>query len=194
MLGHVKGERMADELPECFGDPNVHDAKDPECKGGYDPSYTESPDHIRAKCGVFEACGARARAKEAAIKAQNTAARYQQTQNRPSYQQPQSRPVTLSNYSRSASVQAPQPQQQQQPTFVAPQNLQPQQAPVMVPAQMMPVNYGMPSYLSVLEPKRMKKGKKWKSLTHEIGRSMGKSIGHSFAFFFDSVPWSDDDD
>lgn len=86
-----------------------------------------------------------------------------------------------------------QPPSQQQPNFVAPQNLYQQQAPVMMPAQMMPVNYGMPSYLSILEPKRLKKGKKWKSLSYEVGRSMGKSIGHSIAFFFDSVPWDYDD-
>jgi len=63
----------------------------------------------------------------------------------------------------------------------------------MVPAQMMPVNYGMPSYLSVLEPKRMKKGRKWMSLRNEVGRSIGKSVGHSLAHFFDSVTWGDDD-
>jgi hypothetical protein len=59
---------------------------------------------------------------------------------------------------------------------------------------MMPVNYGMPSYLTVLEPKRMKKNKKWKSLSCEVGRSIGKSIGHSIAFFFDSVPWESEEE
>jgi len=176
---------MSDELPDCFGDPKLYDPKCTECRGGYDPSFTEDPGHIRPKCAVFEACGARSRAKLAS----GGLSHYSTVQP----QRPE-RPVTLTGKQGTPGALVPVNQQAQQVQFVHPQNLQPVQAPVMVPAQMMPVNYGVPSYLSVLEPKRLKKGKKWKSLTCEVGRSIGKSVGHSIAFFFDSVPWTGGDD
>lgn len=177
---------MADELPNCFGDLKLYDPKCAECAGGYDPSFTESPSHMRTKCAVFEACGAQVRAKGAADRVK---AAFQPTQ-----PYAPTRTVTLSKGPMPQSVPVQMAQTPQQVQFVSPQNLQPAQAPVMVAAQMMPVNYGMPSYLSALEPKRMKKGKKWQSLTCEVGRSIGKSVGHSIAFFFDSVPWTGGDD
>jgi hypothetical protein len=59
---------------------------------------------------------------------------------------------------------------------------------VMMPAyqQMMPVNYAMPAYLSNPEPNNPDGF--WKMLGVTVFRSMGKSVGHSVAHVFDSVP------
>jgi len=170
----------SEKLPKCFGDGALYDPKCKECAGGYDPSCTDNPGHIREKCGVFEACGAQCRAKTAAAKL----ASY------PSVQQ-QSPVFSGSSVSRQIPVQMSP--QYQRSSFVSYQNPQ-VHTPIASSAQMMPVNYGMPSYLTVLEPKRMKKNKKWKSLSCEVGRSIGKSIGHSIAFFFDSVPWESEEE
>jgi len=171
---------MGETLPKCFGDTDLYDPKNAECAGGYDPSFYEEGSHVRPKCATFEACGSHCRAKNAINRVGGAAA--------------------LTTPSRSVTVlqsnKKGQPQHiaVSQPTFVTAEQLQAQPAPILVANQMMPVNYGMPSYLSVLEPERKKKGKKWKSLTSEVGRSIGKSVGHSIAHFFDSVPWLGNDD
>lgn len=86
-----------------------------------------------------------------------------------------------------AQMQA-QMQQQMQAQLRAMQNqaVQPQMG--MAPygyQQMMPVNYQMPSYLSNPEPNE---GGFWKMFGLTVFRSMGKSMGHSVAYMFDSVP------
>lgn len=48
---------------------------------------------------------------------------------------------------------------------------------------MMPVNYGLPQYLTVREP--VTGGALMKRLGVEVIRSMGKSFGHTIAHFFD---------
>lgn len=172
---------MGEALPKCFGDTELYDPKCAECAGGYDPSFYEDGSHSRPKCATFEGCGSHCRAKNAISRVGGS-----------KHLATPSRSVTV--LQTNGKPGKGQPLVGPQPVFVTSEQLQAQQAPVMVANQMMPVNYGMPAYLSVLEPKRKKKGKKWKSLSSEVGRSIGKSLGHSIAHFFDSVPWLSDEE
>ena len=58
-------------------------------------------------------------------------------------------------------------------------------APPVYHQQMMPVNYTMPSYLSVPEDPS---ASFWRALWMSLFRSFGKALGHSIANFFDSHP------
>jgi hypothetical protein len=83
------------------------------------------------------------------------------------------------------------PINQPQYSWQQPQHFpQQQQFHHQVPAQqMMPVNYQMPSYLSVPETIRPGEGM-FAPLMRSLFRSAGKSVGHSLAHFFDWTPAS----
>lgn len=131
-----------------------------------------------------------------------------QQQQQPVPQQPvqaqvvQQQPAQPSFIQRFSEQLAQQQQQQQMQQLAAQQQqqqalwqqqqmrLQQNQPQQMVPygyQQMMPVNYQMPSYLTVPEP--MQPGGFWKMFGVTVFRSMGKSVGHSVAHMFDSVPF-----
>ena len=77
-------------------------------------------------------------------------------------------------------------QQQQQNPFLPPP-IYPGNFPVhgnIDPIKLQAVNYGMPSYLSVSEPRS---DGFWAPFGREILRGMGKALGHSIAHFFDHV-------
>jgi hypothetical protein len=75
-------------------------------------------------------------------------------------------------------------QQMAQMQRMGPQQMMPQ----MGYQQMMPVNYQMPAYLTAPEP--LHEGGFWKMFATTVFRSMGKSVGHSVSFMFDSIPLS----
>ena len=79
-----------------------------------------------------------------------------------------------------AQMQRMAPQQQMQMMPIMPQ---------MGYQQMMPVNYMMPSYLSNPEP--VEPGGFWRMMGRTVFRSMGKSVGHSVAHIFDSIPFGE---
>ena len=87
-----------------------------------------------------------------------------------------------------ATQLAQQVQRPQYPQYQHQQMQQQMQAPPpmqMGYQQMMPVNHYMPSYLSVPEP--VQEGDSIMGrLLREVGRSMGKSVGHTIANFFDN--------
>lgn len=197
--------KSEDENP-CFGGP-LYDPASVECSGGYDPSYVDedaSPKerHLRPRCELFEACGAQVRAKRYAEASRRNARIVPPIAATP-------RPEPLSPARIYASQPAVDAQAQKiaelknkiawlegqtiSPPVQQPQALTPVMPQQLPPAQMLPVNYGMTSYLSVLEPGRRKKGKKWRSLASETARSIFKASGHSFSYFFDTVPWGEED-
>lgn len=197
---------MADSPPSCFG---VHwDPTETDCAGGRDPAHFDGTgSHIKGKCDFFSACGARTQAAKQAAKLVPTAnltKTYSVQQNQqPQYSwMPHSRPQTPQTAV--VPVQQPSAQnwqqamngyfremQQGQPTkWQPPGNVwpPPQQPPPVAYQQMMPVNYQMPSYLSVPEP-RDEDSSIWSVLAKEIARSALKSTGHTIANFFDWTPW-----
>lgn len=189
-------EAVREEPPSCYGGP-LWDPKAKECAGGIDPAFTsEDGGHQRARCMFFESCGTKLQATrmESArnlIDSRNLVrkdvpllgpARPLQQEHAPSiagyverfaqslaqqqgqYAQTQARPIHL-----------PLPQQMQQV---------PQQYGYQ---QMMPVNYQMPAYLTT--PEERAEGESfWAVLGRVLLRSIGKSIGHSIANMFDTVP------
>ena len=145
-----------DEPPSCFG--SLWDPKESECSGGTDPAYTHPKTglHYRDPCDYYESCGSRAQAAKAG---RLIPAQNLTSRSHPMHPQP---PVT--------------PQYPQSYQSAPPQNSSYQ--------QMVPVNYAMPQYLTVREP--INSANRGKRLMIEVGRSMLKSIGHTFANFFDS--------
>lgn len=171
-----KQNSEADSAPSCFGDPAWFDRSSPECMGGHDPAHfnqnASSPNfrtQIRDTCDWVQACASRAQAKQHLIPVTNL------TRNQPPAA-PQSPWATKFN-----PPSTPQPSQAWRPP-AAPQPYTPPH--LQHGAQMIPVNFGIPQYLSVREPQTS--GSYGERLFIESLRSMLKSIGHTFAHFFDA--------
>jgi hypothetical protein len=144
------------QTPECYG--KRWDGTEPACVGGNDPTYTnERGEHRRPPCDFQESCSIRTQAGKQQL-------------------------VPVSMLNRQQVQPTPPPQAYARPWQAQPQYSQPptQQHGYQ---QMVPVNYGMPQYLTVREPMHEKRGKR---LFIEIVRSLGKSFGHTLANFFDS--------
>ncbi len=161
------------DMPQCFG--HLYDSRAKECVGGFDIAFTgENGSHVREKCNWTTACSARVQAKQQVIPTSNLLRAHQtqfQTTNAPapSYTRP-----SLPTAPPLRPYGAPPPN-------VAPAYGHPQHVGMQ---QMVPVNYGIPQYLSVREPSTS--GGLSKRLGRELVRSMGKSLGHTLANFFDT--------
>lgn len=192
-----------EDPPHCFGG-SLWDPKAKECAGGMDPAYTdENGSHIRQKCLFFEACGAKLQASrmeparglldpKSLVKATGVPTLGPSRQVEQPTQFVQQFMSSLSQ--RQVPVQAIQPYVPQQMSMQGkPIHLPPAQVPQaygQIPVgyqQMMPVNYQMPGYLSVPEVRQPEQSF-WSFLSKTVLRSMGKSLGHSIAHLFDTVP------
>lgn len=191
-------ERQNESLPRCFG--TKWDDKSPECTGGLDPTFTD-PDtgsHIRERCSFFNPCGARVQAAK-----MQQLIPVSQVVRPPQTQQPPAPPAGMMQ-SQFDKIQQLTSQVQQLQQVVQQQNAQmarqgtasafihPMQAAVH-PIQMLPVEYKMPGYLTVPEP-RGKNSTVWAMLGRSVARSALKSVGHTLAAFWDTTPLGDDDE
>jgi len=175
-----------EELPKCFG--KAWDDRAAACAGGLDPTYKdpETGSHIRERCIFFTTCGARVQA-----------GRMQQLIPQNQLVRPPALPPvqTLAAPNQAAQLAQLMKQLEAMQQIIHQQNLQlanrhgmstnPLQP--MLPTQMMAVEYRMPGYLSVPEP-RTKTASVWTVLSREIARSMFKSAGHTLANFWDTTP------
>lgn len=190
--------------PQCFG--KSWEQFTPECAGGPDAAFTdEKGGHVREACGFFSACGSRTQAakmEEAQKNLVPATSLVRAWQGRPApVQNPQpvgGTPQGIAQFTQQ-QFEAAQKQQmaQMQQQMAAWQRAQMQQMPMMpqmmgMPQpgfqQMMPVNFGIPQYLTRREHRRPDEGI-FRVLGREVARSMMKSAGHTFANFFDSTPF-----
>lgn len=192
--------QVQEERPSCFG--KLWNPNETECNGGPDPKYNHPKNggHIREKCDFFNECGARVQAQRLITP--------QQMVKQPIITPPpaaqansfrefmQRKQIVEEETERARLAASHQQQQRPQMPYYA---QQPQQQPPYYPQQqaypqpvyqqqMMPVNYGMPSYLSV--PEMRIPGQSFVGLLgREAVRAMGKSFGHTLANFFDMNPF-----
>lgn len=156
-----------DEIPSCFG--KKFDATAVECIGGDDPAYSAKTGELkRPKCDMLSACAVRTQAMS-----RGTGNNVVPVQNvvRPSTT---FTPPSVAAQPYRPSYMPPQPQ---------PQQYHPQQYQQVGLQQAVPVNYGMPQYLTNREPAQ---GRGLMArLGIEVLRSLGKSAGHTLAHFFD---------
>jgi len=148
---------FTDNKPSCFG--KLWDKECAECAGGLDPAYSHprTGSHIRQVCDYYSSCGARAQLSK--------------------YRTPEKAPSFTAG-SQHIRVNIPN---SDKPVMFTPE----QQRQLMVHQQMMPVNYQMPSYLTV--PEHVGEGDTFfHVLFREMLRGMGKSFGHTIAHFFDA--------
>lgn len=202
-----------DEKPVCYGvvdDPvKGREGWNPnhvECTGGLDPTFKdpETGSHMRQRCVFFQSCGAVAQAKkqEAARPIDpKTLVRSTPHSFVPSAQPPTLQPMAKfgETFGKTEQQRALEQQMQQMQQLHAaqleqmrrmmPQQMPQQMMPQMGYQQMMPVNYQMPAYLTAPEPTAP--GGFWKMFGRTVFRSMGKSVGHSVAYMFDSVPFGE---
>lgn len=164
------------ENPPCFG--KNYDRNSPCCEGGHDPTYRDPEDgsHIREECDHKSACAARTNlSKQTAPLIQANSL----NRNQPSTTYAPAATSYQQHHSTHYAAQPPAP------PWV---NRQVTHAPPVGMAQMVQVNYGMPSYLTVREPGGT--GSYMGRLMREMGRAIGKSIGHTIAHAFDVDTWS----
>jgi hypothetical protein len=185
--------------PKCFGKNDddgkpLWDPKVPACAGGLDPLWAD-PDtgsHVRQRCDFFNPCGARAQAaRQHQLIPQNQLIR----QATPMQQVPAANQATqLGQLMRQVSELQQVVQNQNAQLQAARQGLPMMGAlqPVQ-PLQMMAVEYRMPSYLTVPEP-RTRSSSVWTLLGREVARSMLKSAGHTMANFWDTTPFGPEEE
>ena len=181
-----------DKPPHCFGE--EYDAAATECCGGYDPAYFKDGSRIRAPCKYKDSCcDKQARTKQAHVHVPvGSVVRPTQFTVQQPYRPPTSftapRPVWGSSAQPQTASPVSNPHQTYQPQQYAahapPQPQYVQQLPQQMYQQMMPVNYGMPQYLTSREP--LGSGELMERLLREILRSIGKALGHTIANFFDT--------
>jgi hypothetical protein len=181
--------------PSCFGTKHW-DPNHPECIGGLDPVYQNPRDQTnrRDKCNWFEACRQRVAMGPIAqpsplIPAHSLVGRSTMDPPKPSYA-PYTPPRPPAYQQQPYQPQPYQPPMVQTPVATAPPVWQPQHQPMMVPQGYVYQYYSgsqVPHYLSVPEP--IRDDISWKRrFLHEVGRALLKSLGQSFASFFDSNP------
>lgn len=176
----LKTNQTTKTVPNCYG--LQFDRNAPECVGGNDAAFTdEDGGHVRPACDMVSACSTRCQAnRQHAGQAVVPAS---------SLYRPQAPPTTFTqpNVTAAQPYRPPMyPGQQTQgypPVHAAPSQYHPQGGL----AQLVPVNYSMPQYLTVREPATGQG--LLRRLGTEITRSMGKSFGHTLAHFFDVEPF-----
>jgi len=165
-LSQMRQDNDEEDVPKCFG--KKFDATALECTGGDDPAYSAKTGELRRpKCDMMSSCAVRT---QAAVHGSNVVP--QQSLVRPS--------TTFTPPAATAQPYRPGylPQQQAIQAQHHPQQYQQVGLP-----QAVPVNYGMPQYLTTREP--VNGGGLLKRLGLEVLRSLGKSAGHTVAHFFD---------
>lgn len=185
--------------PKCFG--KAWDDKVPACAGGLDPTYRD-PDtgsHVRERCVFFTTCGARVQASRQQLIPQSQLVRPPQQQQM-AYQPPtQPQQTAFPALSQAAQMAQLVRQMEEMQKLIQYQQAQLQGRGITNPLQpsqqlpMMSVEYRMPGYLTVPEP-RTKSSSVWSLLSREIARSMFKSAGHTLASFWDTTPIGKEDD
>lgn len=178
-------ERQND-LPRCFG--KDWDDKVPACAGGLDPTYKdpETGSRVRERCMFFSPCGAQVAAKRTSLIPQSQLVRQPlQVAQQPAAAQP--------NQSVQLAQAMKKIEELQQLVYQQAAHMQGKNVP-FIPylqqppqPQMMAVEYKMPGYLTVPEP-RTSSASVWTLLGREITRSMFKSAGHTLANFWDVTP------
>lgn len=153
-----------DAIPTCFGQ---HYEPIPECVGGFDIALNGGKGGIRERCNYVSACSVRTHA------ANNAAAVIPAS----SLVRPHPTPFTApSGYSRpSLPSSVPARMNPMERTWVPPH--------LQAPPQHFSNQYGVPPYLTMRQPDST--GGVLRRMLFEIVRSMGKSIGHTIAHFFD---------
>ena len=160
--------------PSCYG--KMFSAKETDCIGGYDPTW-DGPGHVRPACDYADSCAARGNTQtQNIVPAQNLVRPQTTFQPRTTFSRP-----TTSN----------PPPFTGRPPGSPPPFYQPQHVPPPMPGNQQHVgvqqsysaNFGIPQYLTVREP--VNSGSPMKRLGVETARSVGKSIGHTIAHFFD---------
>ena len=179
----LKLNQSRDLTPNCFG--QQFDRSAPECVGGHDPAFRdEEGGHVRPACEMVSSCSVRTTAQRQVQNPQLIPAAnivrppttFNQAQARPLYQPPALAGAPVVQQSRPPAAAYAPPYAQQT-------HLQHQMQPVGM-QQMIPVNYGMPQYLTVREP--VVGQKLFTRLGVEVLRSIGKSFGHTLSNFFDT--------
>lgn len=167
----LKQNHEVDSPPTCFG--KMFDGNSPECVGGHDPAFNNDNSRsanyntpTRDTCDWVQSCAGRMQAR--LIPASNLV--------RPPIQPPATSPWQT-------KFNQPSPQQATQ-GWRPPTPYSPSQAHQPHPgAHLMSTHFGIPQYLTVREPQT---GRNFgQRLFSETVRSMLKSIGHTFAHFFD---------
>jgi hypothetical protein len=173
----LKSQAEQRERPSCFGD--LFDKTAPECVGGFDAKWTGGVggSRIRPMCDYVDDCS------------QVTPRRHQQLI--PTENLIRSQPHTsFGTSSPSGYVRPPPvPTPMQQRPWGPPSQQQAQPPPQHYQQQHhygphFSGNYGIPQYLTVRQPSNS--GPIIERMWWEVLRSMGKSVGHTLANFFDS--------
>lgn len=155
----LKVSEEGETLPECFG--KSFDRNAIECVGGHDPVQGG----MREACGAQSRCSVRSQAGRHGAETAAAIVPINHLVHRP--------PVTTF---------VPPAVRPAQPVYGGSQPHG--YSPAAGIQQMVPVNYGMPQYLSVREPAD------GRGLAMRLGvellRSLGKAMGHTFANFLDS--------
>lgn len=165
----LKQNHEVDSPPVCFG--KHFDGSSSECVGGHDPTFrndNEQSRHyntqIRDTCDWVQSCSGRMQAARNFIPVGGLV--------RPPQPPPPTTPfATKFNTPTTQPTQRWTPPQPYTPTHL-------QQG-----SHLMSTNFGIPQYLSVREPQTS--GGFGARLARESLRSILKSIGHTFAHFFD---------
>lgn len=166
----LKQNHEVDSPPVCFG--KHFDGSSPECTGGHDPTFRNDDEQsrnygtqIRDTCDWVQSCSGRMQAARNFIPVNGLV--------RPP---PQPASSYATNFTKPNTPVAPR---WTPPQPYTPSHLQQQHHG----APLMSTSFGIPQYLSVREPQTS--GGFGTRLARESLRSMLKSIGHTFAHFFD---------
>lgn len=197
---------MSEQPPHCFGHDWSNEA--PECRGGYDATYTGmNGTKVRPPCEYFHTCQSRTvmnKATAAADQSRRLVApesliRQPPPPSAPSFQRPwmppqqaAARPYSPPYAPPTAPPQAPQwapPQMHQPPMYpppAQPQYHHPGQHVVQAaPIQMVPTNYGVPTFLST--PEDRGEDGFWAPTFREALRGAGKGFFLTLAGVFDHI-------
>lgn len=168
-------------LPACFGESWGKD--DPECKGGYDPTYrhpaTGQP--IRPACDFFAACGARTQAKQALVPPERLVQGGAASAPAAASATVLPSPAPLHTFLSQAAARLP-------PALATPQAPPGAMVPVRHSAQTYELNYLVPAYLTVPEP-RLPGESLWHVLLREALRASIKAVAHAIAHHVDLHPF-----
>lgn len=161
----LKQNHEAEQPPNCFG--KMFDGKSPECVGGHDPAFYNKDasskyygTQNRDNCDWVSSCSSRMQATQQVIPISNL-----------------TRPQTASPFATKFNPPTASPPVQ---PWRPPQHYT--QPHLQQGNHMMATNFGIPQYLTVREPHTGGFGAR---LMRESLRSVLKSIGHTFAHFFD---------
>lgn len=172
------------QKPPCFGD--AWDPNEPECTGGRDPSYIHPKNgtNYREQCSFYHSCGRQVQLKKASANVGNTVSTHSLIRNRPTQSTTNTANTATTaknNDAVDALLKALGAQPDKNP--VVDQLLAVLRAATPGHHQMMPVNFEVPTYLTVTEPHGS--GPIWIRLGREVMRSAMKGVGHQFSSFWD---------